>query len=148
MSKQTFHGRGSIALAVGGCCLALLAGCISSRPVPTKQMFSSIRIHVEADPALEPKNQIELPIAGGRTIRVYRSAEITEYDIASHRILRLPDGSTALELVLTEEGAEILEGLTARHIGERLVLVVNDQVVAVMPIRGPIRGGRLLLRSN
>lgn len=126
----------------------IAAGCISSRPVPGDPVYDRIRVHIEADPQLQPKEQVEIPLGGGRSIRVYEKPEITEYDIERHSLHKLPDGSSVLELTLTESGREILEGLTSRHVGRRLALVVEGQVVGIMPIEGPVRDGRILLRSG
>ena len=128
--------------------MLITAGCIQSQRVPGDPVYDRIRIHVEADPQLEPGQQVEIPLGGGQSIRVYKRPEITEYDIARHSLREIPDGGTILELVLTQGGRDILESLTSRHVGRRLVLIVGGQVVGVMPIEGPVRDGRILLQSG
>ena len=80
----------------------------------------------------------------GEAVYVAPEALLTERDVAGATALHGEQRSVII-LEFKLMAAARLEQATARHVGERLAVFVDDEYVVSALIRGPVVGGQLCL---
>jgi len=84
--------------------------------------------------------------ASGELYAVKTPAAITGSSVKSADInMGEQNNMSQVNLVFTEDGGRIFEGLTRRLVGKRLAIVLDDRVVSAPTIREPIPGGRSVI---
>jgi hypothetical protein len=68
---------------------------------------------------------------------------VTAAHVADARVLREGSGALAIAVTLDDEGRRRLEAVTAAHVGERLAILVGDEVNSAPVIQERIASGRV-----
>lgn len=71
-----------------------------------------------------------------------QEARITGVDVADAYVATNPDGTSSVMVTFGARGAQVLDEITRRGVGDRLAIIVNGEVMSAPVIRAPIPGGR------
>jgi hypothetical protein len=120
--------------------LVLQAGCGTWRQPPPPALVA--RFFLEADPR-EAGRAVVLP-QSGVSITIAPKPILMEFDFIDVQVVQVPLGR-CLAFRLTLAAGRDLFRLTGREQGRRLVLTLNDEVLAARRIDQPIEEGVLMV---
>jgi len=131
---------------VAGCSLFDRTGDPGTSPSENREVDAvSVRFHLatgEDTPDYTPRED-----EAGQPLFVAPRAFLTDADVWHAEVLTGERGNLVL-LELTEMGKSSLEWLTQRHVGGRLAVFINGELVMSPWIRAPLTGGRVYLNGE
>ena len=128
-------------LAVVLAMLLLAGGCTSRASQPAivpPSAFDFLSLHWEAN---GPSNKIRICDlkSTGQTIPLDAETVLGLRHFASAQVMHLPETSTySVTMMLTPEGRNRLKDATAEHVGRRLAIVIDNDVVALPTVMRPL----------
>lgn len=110
--------------------MLLPAGCVAQRATPTERQHPAaplaLRMHIAfPEPAA---GRTAYSTGAGDTLYLAPEPVVSGEDVESARPLRVK-GRPSVELTLTADGARKLAQATRRHLGRKLAIFVDDQIV-------------------
>jgi len=84
----------------------------------------------------------------GQKVYLHKEVALTNLDVARAEVKLEPGQAPAVEVTLTERGAERLAKLTERHQGKPLAILLDGKVVATPVVRATISGGQALITAD
>ncbi len=84
---------------------------------------------------------------GKTTLLVEKRAPLTERDVSTVKLSKLPDGSPVVDVMFDQTAALTLEDITTKNVGKRMALLVNGKVVTAAIIKEKITGGVVALQG-
>ena len=82
---------------------------------------------------------------GKTTMFVEKRAPLTDKDVETVKLSKMPDGSPAINLVFDQTASLALEDITSKNIGRRLAILVAGKIVIAPTIKERIEGGHMTL---
>jgi hypothetical protein len=125
---------------LAGLILTGLPGCQSAKKPDYQPLVARFFIEVRGGDTGVP---VLLPVSGVR-ITVEAKPVFVEYDVLNAEVAKVDLGD-CLMLQLSSSAARDLYRLSVTHLGQRLVLFLNDQPVGVRRIDRPIADGVILI---
>jgi len=113
-----------------------------------KKNHPTVRFHEQVSQHL-PENHI-LPVdlpAQGIALGVAPYAALTEYDLESAELQR-SDGGTRIKLIFDHHGKFVLDEVTTRMRGQRIVVFLNQKPVTAWFVHRRIDDGTFLLEGD
>ncbi len=139
----------TLAVLAGG--LAALAGCalFGAGKLPPKEPQSPARVSVRfcLASSQEAEGYREAADEHGWKVYVAADAFLTDREIWSAAVFT-SDRKSLVRLDFTHLGATVLERVTREHVGGRLAIFINDDLVMSPVVQGPIANGKLYLDGD
>ncbi|MBF0562919.1 MAG: hypothetical protein HQL37_13080 [Alphaproteobacteria bacterium] len=104
----------------------------------------------DSSPAIAPPTGHTAPVIDpgtGRTVRLLKDDIITNAMIKSANVVTRFD-HPAVEITLEKHAAQKFYDFTKEHVGRRLAILVDEEMVEAVTIREPISGGICLINGN
>jgi len=129
----------ALALALAGGTLGCGAAFTNvSKPGTAKLEF---RLLAQSDAA-----GIKVPTWDGKTSMVVeRECPLTDRDVETVRLAKLPDGTPVINLQLDQTASITLESVTSKNRGRRLAVLVDGRIVIAPTIKETIAGGHMTI---
>ena len=120
----------------------LIAGCERKQEI-TREVAIEFRL-AEREPGDERTAMVWSGWGHKDTFFVYNEIVLTEKDISSAAVTTMND-MPAIDLRLSEQGAEKFARSTAANIGRHMGILVNGRLLSAPLIRDTVAGGRALI---
>jgi hypothetical protein len=115
--------------------LVFVAPILASAPTGASQEGAVIRL-AEAEPG---DGLVEAMIAGtDEKVYLHKSVVVAATDIADARLTLDANGNPAIGIAFTEEGSKKLADVSEKHIGKRLAILVDGDVISAPTVRAKI----------
>jgi preprotein translocase subunit SecD len=82
---------------------------------------------------------------GKSTIFVEKKAPLTDKDVETVKLSKMPDGSPSIDLMFDQTAALVLEDITGKNAGRHMAILVDGKVVIAPTIKERIAGGHMTL---
>jgi len=112
------------------------------------QTYAAVRFELRLAEATPAPGLREARISGGQTIYLHPDAILTNSDIASAEIVeRAGEARFDIGLRFTPEGAARVSAATRNHVGKRIAILVDDEVVMAPTLRANL-GDSAVINGN
>jgi hypothetical protein len=123
------------------CLLITVAPILAHAPVDAPQQGAVIRL-AEEEPG---EGLVEAVIAGtDEKIYLHNSVVASSLDVAEAKLTLDANGMPAISIAFTEEGAKTLADVSEKHIGKRLAILVDGDVISAPTLREKISKNALI----
>jgi preprotein translocase subunit SecD len=104
------------------------------------------QLTIEVRPVVEGpgSNSVEMKTEDGSVFHVAKKALLTEKDISDASVTPAEDQST-LNMSLKAAGSKEMKQFTSTHVGNKLALVVNGELVKTPAVKMPIKDGKVVI---
>jgi preprotein translocase subunit SecD len=82
---------------------------------------------------------------GKSSMVVEQECPLTDRDVESVKLARLPNGTPAINLQLDQTASITLESVTSKNRGRRLAVIVDGKIVIAPTIKETITGGHMTI---
>ncbi len=118
--------------------VTLATGLARGQPAPTAPL--RVTFHLASADSLA--GWARLPAAGGQEYYVSPEVLLDQRSIAAASARAGERGHWIVDVTMNAAGAQLLAAVSQEHVGRRLGIVVNGQLMNAPVIRSPITGGR------
>jgi preprotein translocase subunit SecD len=118
--------------------LSILFGCTENEKV-------TLEFRIAEDEPAPDLTEIAFEPTG-ETFYLHNEVLVNQHDVESAAVM-MQQGQSAVELILTSEGAEKFKELTAQNVGKRCAMVLNGKFLSAPVIRDTILGGRAIING-
>ena len=127
--------------------LTLFAGLLAAQEKSEPSSSHILEMRLVSETPVEGWMEQEYPQGEGTMLYLSPEAALSNVDIEKAWPEEMPEGA-GIGILFNEEGAKKLARLTGEHIGERLAILLDGNIMTAPTIRAQLTAGRALVQGH